>query len=130
MHFVLSLLVLLQTASLSTPARLPDHLFINNVQWKIAMTDWDPRGVSGLTSYNSHTIYISRKQSLKNEQDTLMHELLHCVMGHKFTDKKVIGHDIIANLTPKLLQLFRDNPELVKYLQQEDETDLAKHSAD
>lgn len=130
MHLVLSFLVLLQAASLSTPTSLPNHLVINNVPWKIAMTDWDPRGVSGLTSYDSHTIYISRRQSLKDEQDTLMHELLHSVMGHKFTDKKVIGHDMIANLTPKLLQLFRDNPELVKYFQQDDAAISLKHSAD
>ena len=131
MHLVFSLLLLLQVASPPPGSTLPSHLVINNVQWKIAMADWDPRGISGLTSYTAHTIYISRKQSLKNEQDTLLHELLHCVMGHKFTDKKVSGHDVIATITPKLLQLFKDNPELVTYLQQNlDEVVIAKQSAD
>ena len=110
--------------------RLPEQLTINGMPWKIVMKDWDPRGVAGLTSYKNRTIYISRKQSLKDEQDTLVHELLHCVMGHEFTDKKVRGHEVVSNLSPKLLQLFKDNPELVKYLRRSDELVVAKQSTD
>ena len=129
MHLVLSLFALL--ASVNQPAtNLPQHLVINGAEWKIVMRDWDPRGVAGLTSYKTHTIYISRKQSLKDEQDTLVHEVLHSVMGHDFTDKKIRGHEVISDLTPKLLQLFKDNPELVKYLQKNDEPPVAKQAAD
>ena len=129
MHLVFAL-VLMMSSVPQVSTNLPDHLTISGVKWKIEKTDWDPRGVAGLTNYKSHTIYISRKQSLKDEQDTLVHELLHCVMGHDFTDKKVRGHEVISDLTPKLLQLFKDNPELVKYLQKIEEPTVAKQSAD
>src|SRR5947199_8844428 len=108
-------LVLMISSVPQAPSRnnLPDHLTISGVQWKIEKTDWDPRGVAGLTNYRSHTIYISHGQSLADEQDTLMHELLHCVMGRAFSEEKISGHEVISSLTPKLLQLFKENPELV-----------------
>ncbi len=134
MHLAIVLLLLLQNSSASQSAvqstPIPEHLTIEGAQWKVTMTDWDPRGVAGLTSHDSHTIYIARKQSLSSEQDTVLHELLHCIMGHKFTDEKIRGHEAISTLTPKLLKLFQDNPELVKYLQQDETTTTAKHSAD
>ena len=133
MHLVFALVLTMSMSStLQAPSQtgLPQHLTINGSEWKIVMRDWDPRGVGGLTSYKTHTIYISRKQSLKDEQDTLMHELLHCVMGHAFSEEKIRGHEVISSLTPKLLQLFKDNPELVKYFQQSGEAFSAKQSAD
>jgi hypothetical protein len=117
MHLVFAL-VLMMSSVPHLSSGLPDHLTISGVQWKIEKTDWDPRGVAGLTNYRLHTIYISRRQSLAEEQDTLLHELLHCVMGHAFSEEKIPGHEVISSLTPKLLQLFKENPELVKYLQQ------------
>jgi hypothetical protein len=129
MHLVFALILLI--SSVPQPSTgLPGHLIISGVEWKIEKTDWDPRGVAGLTNYRSHVIYISRRQSLADEQDTLMHELLHCVMGHAFSEEKIRGHEVISSLTPKLLQLFKENPELVKYLQQTSETFSAKQSAD
>src|SRR5712671_2390564 len=131
MHLVLALVLTMSMSSApQVSTNLPDHLTINGVQWKIEKTDWDPRGVAGLTNYRSHTIYISRGQSLADEQDTLMHELLHCVMGYAFSEEKIRGHEVISSLTPKLLQLFKENPALVKYLQQTDEMFSEKQSAD
>jgi hypothetical protein len=129
MHLVFAL-VLLMSSVPHVSSDMPDHLTISGVEWKIQHTDWDPRGVAGLTNYRLHTIYISSKQSLSDEQDTLMHELLHCVMGHAFSDEKMRGHEVISDLTPKLLQLFKENPALVKYLQQNPQTSSAKQSAD
>jgi hypothetical protein len=129
MHLVFALVLMMSSVPQASTS-LPDQLTISGVQWRIEKTDWDPRGVAGLTNYSSHTIYISRRQSLAEEQDTLMHELLHCVMGHAFSDEKIRGHEVISSLTPKLLQLFKENPQLVKYFQQNSATLSAKQSAD
>src|SRR6266436_4892860 len=98
MHLVFALVLTMSMSSVSqatSQTSLPNHLTISGVQWKIEKTDWDPRGVAGLTNYRSHTIYISRRQSLADEQDTLMHELLHCIMGHAFSEEKISGHAVI-----------------------------------
>jgi|tagenome__1003787_1003787.scaffolds.fasta_scaffold19621731_2 hypothetical protein len=113
MHFVVLLSLLL-----NVPRQLPQSISVNSVAWKVEMTDWDPRGVSGMTDHTHHVIFIARKQSLRDEQDTLLHELMHCVMGPGFSDQRLSGHDAIRDLTPRLLRLMQQNPALTEYLDQ------------
>ena len=97
---------------------LPLELNINGAVWKITMTDWDPRGMAGLTDHEKHTIFIARGQALPDEQDTVLHEILHGLMGHDFTHSHIEGHEAIVRMAPALLRVMKDNPELVKYLEQ------------
>ena len=61
-----------------------------------------------------HVIYVQRGQTLVEEQETLLHELQHAMLGTEMSGKVV--HNYIYQLTPKLLRLLQDNPNLVKYL--------------
>jgi len=61
---------------------------------------------------------------LGQEQDTVLHELLHAIWRQTHLDTKYPDEDadskgelIIQTLAPRLLALIRDNPKLVAYLQ-------------
>ena len=61
-------------------------------------------------------IYIEADQTLIEEQNILWHELHHAVLGIDLSDQQATYHQFIYKLSPKLLQVLQDNPELYLYL--------------
>lgn len=50
-------------------------------------------------------------------KETLLHELLHACNYPTFVGKENVSEEDIVNATaPVLLQVLRDNPELIEYL--------------
>ena len=61
-------------------------------------------------------IYIEAGHPLKQEQTTLLHELQHAILGTEKSDRTATYHEFIYELSPKLLQVLRQNPDLYSYL--------------
>jgi hypothetical protein len=61
-------------------------------------------------------IYIEKGHPLKEEQTTLLHELQHAILGTEKSDRNTTYHQFIYQLSPKLLQVLKQNPDLYSYL--------------
>src|SRR5437588_312322 len=61
-------------------------------------------------------IYIETGHTLKEEQTTVLHELQHAILGTEKSDRNTTYHQFIYQLSPKLLQVLRENPDLYSYL--------------
>ena len=61
-------------------------------------------------------IYIETGRTLKEEQTTVLHELQHAILGTEKSDRNTTYHQFIYQLSPKLLQVLRQNPDLYSYL--------------
>ena len=69
----------------------------------------------GVCATKDH-IYLAAGQTLKEEQTTLLHELQHALFGTEKSDRKTTYHQLIYQLSPKLLELLQENPDLYFYL--------------
>ncbi len=63
-----------------------------------------------------HRIYLRTGLPLEQERTTLLHEIQHSVLGTDKSDRKATYHEFIYQLSPKLLQVLRENPDLYAYL--------------
>ncbi len=61
-------------------------------------------------------IYLERGRTLQEERTTLLHEIQHVLLGTETSDEEITNHEFIYKLSPKLLQVLQDNPELYSYL--------------
>ena len=61
-------------------------------------------------------IYIETGHTLKEEQTTVLHELQHAILGTEKSDRNTTYHQFIYQLSPKLLQVLKQNPALYSYL--------------
>lgn len=74
-------------------------------------------GSMGITAIDKTTISIDSNSSLTQQEDTLIHEILHTIQ-HQVNFLDTRDHEIeekgVARLTPLLLQVIRDNPKIFK----------------
>jgi hypothetical protein len=61
-------------------------------------------------------IYLESGRTLQQERTTLLHEIQHVLLGTETSDEEITTHQFIYKLSPKLLQVLQDNPELNSYL--------------
>jgi hypothetical protein len=61
-------------------------------------------------------IYLETRRTLQQERTTLLHEIQHVILGTEMSAQQTSYHDFIYKLSPKLLQVLQDNPELYFYL--------------
>jgi hypothetical protein len=61
-------------------------------------------------------IYLESGRPLQQERTTLLHEIQHVLLGTQTSDEEITNHEFIYKLSPKLLQVLQDNPELYSYL--------------
>lgn len=61
-------------------------------------------------------IYLEIRRPLQQERTTLLHEIQHVILGTEKSEEETSYHDFIYKLSPKLLQVLQDNPELYFYL--------------
>lgn len=90
------------------PAIIKAHGGTWNVQ---NIPDWSKGKYLGLTFCNLNLIDILNTDP--NKRATVMHEAMHVASGCRDTPGY---HDAISDLSPKLLKLLQDNPDLVQYL--------------
>lgn len=61
-------------------------------------------------------IYLETGRPLQQERTTLLHEIQHVILGTEASEEEITNHEFIYKLSPKLLQVLQDNPELYSYL--------------
>ncbi len=61
-------------------------------------------------------IYLEIGRTLQQERTTLLHEIQHVILGSENSAEETTVHQFIYRLSPKLLQVLQDNPELYSYL--------------
>lgn len=74
---------------------------------------------AGVTGTDVERIHIATGLSKGMERDTVLHEALHAVWTQTALDRKYdeeAEEEAIWQLSPRILALLRDNPELVEYL--------------
>jgi len=78
--------------------------------------------VDGMTSFDQGRILIKGALTEDPTRDTLLHEILHALIDQTSVKRQLkdmdkdLEEDFVWALTPRLLGLLRDNPELVEYL--------------
>jgi len=84
-------------------------------------------GTSGTCGQDVQTILIDDQLGPDQERETVLHELLHAIFyatsAHRLLEElektaemKDLEENFIQPLASRLLELLRDNPDLVKYL--------------
>lgn len=71
-----------------------------------SLGEWDARNA---------TIHYDPSQTLPVLRETVLHEMLHCIMEHTGIDPEE-HEQLIRSVSPLLLETLRRNPELVEWL--------------
>lgn len=63
-------------------------------------------------------LQLSIRQRIKKSvaQETLLHELIHACTSPSFNEKTMTDEEFVTAVSPMLLQVLKENPELVEYL--------------
>ena len=61
-------------------------------------------------------IYLETGRTLQQERTTLLHEIQHVILGTESSEEETTTHDFIYKLSPQLLQVLQENPDLLFYL--------------
>lgn len=102
--------------------RFPPTVMVRHQQWLITYFPDGDTSRRGETVCAEHGIQIQRALSLAEEQETLLHELLHAgacdVGGAPFYNSPSdfgIEHTGIENITGVVLDILQENPALLQY---------------
>lgn len=107
--------------------RLPEYLVVGPYTYKINYVDninfvIDPNGISdsqkdGFTVHHKQQIYISTDMYHDMMSDTLLHEMMHVILrAIAAYDDDDEEEELVSRVTPILLQVIRDNPELIDFI--------------
>jgi hypothetical protein len=81
----------------------------------IEMTEWGGQYV-GFTDDETHEIRLLQGRSLVADQETLLHELMHVVVGTDHSNELARIHWCIYEFSEGLEAIFVENPDLMRYL--------------
>lgn len=108
--------------------KLPKRIKICHQTWRIEpvrllfegddLLNGEP--MYGRTIRAKTLIQIATHPSKGQRRDTLLHEILHAIIGN--TTLKGDEEKLVRQVTPYLLGALRDNPDLVAYLTEPDPT--------
>jgi hypothetical protein len=74
-------------------------------------------GCTGECDFDSLTIFIRKGIRRTKAQETLLHEVLHaCADPSSLKKEAQVEEDFVNILSPHLLQVMQDNPDLMAYL--------------
>lgn len=102
------------------PTRLKVGCFIWTIKWseRIDLENSD----MGATITDRCEIWMATKYPLQVQRETLLHEILH-VVAHDSFYQRTDGEDqdqaeerMCRLFSPRLMQIFRDNPDVTKFL--------------
>lgn len=101
----------------------PEKFKLGTFEWTIKYLDIESVD-HGETLHDSKEIHIiTRNKTEQVMKDTLLHECLHVVLEDivetaiKIDDKsEVVEEQIVRLLTPRLHEMFKNNPELNCYI--------------
>lgn len=72
----------------------------------------------GECDFDGLQILVRERLKKSIARETLLHELLHACTYPSLNDKTLTDEDFVTAVSPALLQVLQDNPELVEYLTQ------------
>jgi len=108
------------------PDGMPKVLYIDGKRWQVEIVEHDEvldaMEAYGVTMCQDRIIEMHSNMIVSNEQDTLLHEILHAHIckpdGHLDNDdwSRAGGHAAIAKFAQYLPALVRANPDLGKFL--------------
>lgn len=74
---------------------------------------------NGCCEFNTLQITVKKRLRKSKAQEILLHEILHaCTHPSLNGDKPYKDEEFVDGVTPTLLQVLQDNPELLEYLTQ------------
>jgi Zn-dependent peptidase ImmA (M78 family) len=89
-------------------------ILANDVMVKLVDSVPNPDGEAyGMYEERESTIYLMKSASKQVLQDTVLHEILHAILQAYEKDNE----KLVRLVTPALLAVIKDNPELVLFLQ-------------
>ena len=91
---------------------------IGSVDYTIKMLPEDVDNQYGACVYEHQIIYLSPNQLHQSASDTLLHEILHAIWheaGLEHSDV-LIEETVVRTLATWLRIVFRDNPQIVKFI--------------
>lgn len=102
--------------------KLPKHVTVGPHRYRIRSTGkstlLDLQGLMGQTDSRSNEILVSPDQSDGQQADTLLHEILHAAYDQTSLRRLDAEAEeaVVSALTPILLGVLRNNPDIVKVL--------------
>ena len=87
------------------------HVYVVQRKTKQQMPD-----CIGECDFDNLQISVRKSLRLSKAQETLLHEALHACTDPSLKEGKSREEDFVNTVSPVLLQVLKDNPELVKYL--------------
>lgn len=75
-------------------------------------------GSNGTCDFDKTEIWILNRLRRSKAKEILLHEVLHACTYRFLNDRFTDDEEFVEKLTPSLLQVLQDNPELVQYLTQ------------
>lgn len=99
--------------------KLETVLRIGYADFSIFTTDEDRKEIDnamGICYPNLHEIFISTKYNEIETVNTLIHEILHAVYHQANLECGDTEERLVCTLTNGLVAVFRNNPQLVKYI--------------
>lgn len=86
------------------------------IEYRDNVCDSEP-DLFGLTLSREQRIFISSRQTIECERDTLLHEVMHAVFASSGLFKEVDNEErVVATLATWLTMVLQDNPQLAKFL--------------
>jgi hypothetical protein len=104
--------------------RLPKFIKLGSLTYKVVRHRKSTKDL-GETDFNKRVVHIWKQEACELP-NTLLHECIHVVLEDVIqsimSDKKSVEdfeEDLVRLVTPRFMQLLRENPELLSYLLQE-----------
>lgn len=94
----------------------PHEVNVAGCPWSIEDGDLGHLGAVGYSDPSLHRITIHPGQTLRNEQDTVLHEVMHAVLRQQGRPYSAVEERYVTALATGLLGVLHDNPALTKYL--------------
>lgn len=94
----------------------PSVIRVAGRDWSVVTADLSAIQAVGLSDPATHTITLHPGQSLANEQDTLLHEIMHAVLRQQGRPYTAAEERYVTALAIGLLGALHDNPSLVRFL--------------
>lgn len=116
------------------PPDLPKQILYNGTIWQLKLVPEIDPGLPGMCQgdhhvqngnvwlgmsfFGAHIIQIKAGQSVSEEAVSVLHEVTHVAVGPEFTCTEMTGHDAIYTISSDVIILMKQNPRLVKYLEE------------
>lgn len=101
------------------------YVNIHPFKYKLKYPKTSNSDTHGVTNNKLRTVTIYPHADEQQERDTLLHEALHALLHEClfFGDNDAQEEEFVLRFTPRLLAFMQDNPRIVEFLVNEEETD-------